>query len=294
MFYLFKMINYNLTFLLKLCLSFLLLACHSQITITDGEMSEGQECFKITTSSATYIYQKEAGGFSNIYDAAGTDWVQFHKTDTAGFPHSSASDFRGLPNLVYKSDDGGCGHPGFDKMTSEQISENQIRSTSKSGEWQWTWTFYDKYAELYIEKADPDHAYWFLYEGPIAGKFSPSTHYWGTDSYGQMAVQPDLVHGSDIYEYWQTVYFGNRGYDKTFFIKQMEPDKYQDMYAYLGNTPNGNTSPDGMVVFGFGRKKGAIPQLTDKQRFIIGFYNHEIKDENGSDAIFSYIDDVIK
>ncbi|MCG2461624.1 hypothetical protein K8352_12760 [Flavobacteriaceae bacterium F89] len=265
-------------------------SCKPQVEITDDVISEKQPSFKIATPTATYLYQKEAGGFSSIYDANGTDWIQFHKTDSAGYPHSSASDYRGLPNLVYGSDDSGSGHPGFKKMTSEQISENRIRSTSMSGKWQWSWTFHENYAALNIEKIDPDQAYFFLYEGPIAGTFSPATHYWGTDIAGPMNKQPDFMEDSILYGKWQTVYFGNREYDKTFFLKQKEADTLQDMYAYLGNSPNGNQSPDGMVVFGFGREKVTMPLLTSKNSFIIGFYNHEIEDAKGHKTILRYID----
>ncbi|MGB3619105.1 MAG: hypothetical protein WBA12_13385, partial [Catalinimonas sp.] len=151
------------------------------VRIGDGMVSEGQESFKIETPGATYVYQRAAGGFSSIIDGAGTDWVQFRKTAAATYPASAASDYRGLPNLVYKSDDGGCGHPGFRKMRSERMGENQIRSESNSGAWAWTWTFREAFAELQVERVDTAHPYWFLYEGPMAGTFSPATHYWGTD-----------------------------------------------------------------------------------------------------------------
>ena len=274
---------------LLIILLFSITACNSEVRITKGEMREGQECFKITTPTATYFYQKEAGGFSNILDANGTDWIQFHKTDTAGYPHSAASDYRGLPNLVFQSSDGGCGHPGFDKMNSEQISANQVRSTSKSGKWQWLWTFYPQYAELSMEKTDPEHVYWFLYEGPIAGKFSPKTHYWGVDASGPLDIQPDLVKSRELTNTWQTTYFGDRNYDKTFFVRQQNPDTLTDFYAYMGNTQNGNESTEGMVVFGFGREKGAQPLMKELNSFIIGFYDQNIDSEEDHRAIMSYV-----
>ena len=264
-------------------------ACQSKVSVVDGEIREGQECFVVSTPTATYYYQKEAGGFSNILDANGTDWIQFHKTDTAGYPHSAASDYRGLPNLVFQSADGGCGHPGFDKMNSKQISANQIRSTSKSKKWQWLWTFYPNYAELTIEKTDPEHAYWFLYEGPIAGKFSPKTHYWGVDASGPMDIQPDLVNRKELTNTWQTIYFGDRNYDKTFFVRHQTTDKLTDMYAYMGNTQAGNDSRDGMVVFGYGRDKGAKPLMNKLNTFIMGFFDQKIDNEEDHQAIIDYV-----
>ena len=267
-------------------------ACNAQVSITDGAISEGQECYKIETYSATYLYQKEAGGFSNIYDSEGTDWIQFHKSPEATYPASAAADYRGLPNLVFRSDDGGAGHPGFDKMTSEKVSENQIRSISKSGNWQWTWTFNPEFAELQVEKIDSSHAYWFLYEGPIAGKFSPASHYWGTDLAGPLTEQPDLVRGPEKYAHWQTVYFGDAGYHQTFFVHQMQPDTLRDLYTYMGHTKSGNDSSDGMVVFGFGRAPRATPLMKSPHKFRIGFYPQRVESEIEHKAILEYINEL--
>ena len=289
-------INYELRITIYECILFPVLflwvlgcSTSAQVKITDGATSEGQDCYRIETPTATYLYQKEAGGFSNIYDNQGTDWVQFNKLDEAQFPASAAADYRGLPNMVFKSDDGGAGHPGFDKMTSEIISSNQIRSISKSGKWQWTWTFCEDFAELLVEKTDPDHAYWFLYEGPIAGKFSPSTHYWGSDQSGPNTNTPDLYKGPEFIGHWHTVYFGDSKYDQVFFAQQMEQDTLRDHFTYLGNSDQGIDSEDGMVVFGFGRAPQAIPLMTRSQKFRIGFYEEQVTDETGHKRILDYI-----
>jgi len=262
------------------------------VSINEGTFREGQECFKIQTPSATYLYQKEAGGFSNILDSNGTDWIQFHKSDETAYPQSAGSDYRGLPNLVFRSEDGGAGHPGFSKMTSEQIASNQIKSISNSGKWQWTWTFFENYADLLVEKTDTTHAYWFLYEGPIAGRFSPSSHYWGTDISGPSMEQPDLVKGPEGYATWHTVYFGDTDYDQVLFVKQLERDTLSDLYTYMGNSREGNASKDGMVVFGFGRGPKATPLLTGRQKFRMGFYNGKIEDLGDHQHILSYIENL--
>jgi len=263
------------------------------VQISDGIYSQGQECFKIETPTATYLYQKTAGGFSNIYDQSGIDWVQFHKTEEAKYPASAASDYRGLPNLVFRSDDGGCGHPGFQKMTSEKVAPTQIRSTSNSGRWQWTWTFYPNFAELEVEKTDPEHAYWFLYEGPIAGRFSPGTHYWGTNVSGPLDTKPDLVKGPELYDHWQTVYFGDQQAKEVFFLHQLQSDDLVDLYTYMGNDKElGNDSPDGMVVFGFGRDKGAQPLMTSNQKFRIGFYQQPISNQEEHEKIIKHINEL--
>jgi len=265
-------------------------SCNSvDIVITEGDVREGQECFKIITPHATYFYQKEAGGFSNILDENGTDWIQFKKTANAEYPRSAAADYRGLPNLVFRSEDGGCGHPGSDKMISEVVEYNKIRSISKSGKWQWVWSFNQNYAELEIEKIDEETPFWFLIEGPIAGKFSPTTHYWGTSNEGPINRQPDLVKGPEEYAQWQSIYFGDTNYNNVMFAHQLQKDTLQDLYTYMGNTIEGNASPDGMVVFGFGRAPSATPLLKVKQKFRIGFYQGKIIDENSHKTLLTYI-----
>lgn len=255
-------------------LSILLLSsCGSNIQISDGGLSEGQATFKIETPTATYIYQTEAGGFSSILDANGTDWVQFHKSVKEEYPFSAQADYRGLPNMVYVGDDGGAGHPGFDKMTSEIVAPNQIKSISKSGLWEWTWTFYDTYAELNVLKTEPEAPYWFLYEGPIAGQFAPDTHYWGTNADTEPRTdKADLIKDTRISGSWNLAYFGDANYDRSFWVHQVTPDQVSDLLSYMGSTLDGNTSENGMVVFGFGRKARAVPQLTGLNTFRIGFH----------------------
>ncbi|GJM30732.1 MAG: hypothetical protein DHS20C17_33670 [Cyclobacteriaceae bacterium] len=275
--------------LVSLCLSAYGCSNTASIEITDGVFSEGQECFRIETPSATYLYQKEAGGFSKIIDENNTDWVNFHESGDINNPRSSESDFRGLPNMVYGGEDGGVGHPGFKKMTSRITAPNKIQSTSNSGKWQWTWTFYQEYAELTLEQVDSTREYFFLYEGPIAGRFSPGTHYWGTNISGPLYLQPDLIKGPEHYAHWQTVYFGDTEYEQVFFVHQIEPDTLDDLYTYMGNSSQGNASADGMVVFGFGRAPEGTPLLTGLQKFRIGFYNGKIKGQSDHQDILAYI-----
>jgi len=45
----------------------------------------------------------------------------------------------------------------------------------------------------------------------------------------------------------------------------------------MGSTAAGNDAPDGMVVFGFGRGKGAVPLMkAEKAVFRIGFIDRKI------------------
>lgn len=256
-----------------LFLVFLSLSCKDSdgIIVQEGMDKTNTPSFIIRTPTATYHYQKEAGGFSTILDVNGRDWIQYNRSDSIAVPRSADSDFRGLPNLVYKSEDGGAGHPGFSKMVSTFVPPNRIESVSKSGKWAWHWDFFDDHAELTIDERDAHTPYWFLYEGPVGGKFEPLRHFWGSDATGLVDGRPDLMRGEELLAHMQTAYFGTKGYSPIFFVHQTEKDDEIDHFAYMGNSKAGIHSKDGMVVFGFGRDKGAKPLLRAEHKFRIGF-----------------------
>lgn len=222
---------------------------------------EGRPHFLIRTPSATYYFDKAGGGFSRLIDPAGHDWIGFKMKPWGAYPSAAASAFRGIPNTVYQSDDDGAGHPGHDQCESRQIAENTILSTSKSGRWQWEWHFLADHARLEIRRVAPDHPYWFLYEGPVGGRFAPGSSYFGTDLGGPDTGQYDFYRGGSIYGQWQWAYFGQKDQDRVLYLHQETPDTLLDTFGYLGNTEQGIEAPDGMVVFGFGRADGAQPLL---------------------------------
>ena len=254
----------------------------NKVKIVDGVMDEGQECFEIKLENATLYYQKAAGGFSSIIDKQGNDWIGFRKDSVQGYPENAASEYRGLPNLVFGSHDNGAGHPGFYQCQSTLLSGNKIKTVSNSGNWEWTWTFYPDYAELVIEKVDPEQSYWFLYEGIPGGKFRPQYQYWGTDKGGPNKSIPDYFLNNAEYDHWQWVYFGDESVNRVFYIIHEQSDQLIDTFSYLGNTGEGVISPDGMVVFGFGRDKGAKPLYQEAgQKFVIGFEEMNISSIEG-------------
>ena len=81
-----------------------------------------REHYKIELSNVTYFYDLAGGGFSKMLDADGVDWIDFNPEPLGEFPTSANSGFRGMPNLVHDCDDGGTGHPGFNKcpITSDK------------------------------------------------------------------------------------------------------------------------------------------------------------------------------
>lgn len=247
----------------------------AQITITTTTY-EGREHFLITTPGAVYYYDRAGGGFSRMIDSERKDWIAFKTEPWDTYPASAASAFRGIPNLVFRSDDAGAGHPGHNQCTSQQINKHTIRSTSNSGKWQWTWQFFDHYAQLNVQEVDPEHAFWFLYEGTPGGEFAPAQQYFGTDQGGPKTDQLDYFAGEKLFDQFRWAYFGHRASNRILYVAQLHPDEHDDTFAYLGNSESGIQSTDGMVVFGFGRTEGARPLMKNPNSFLLGFYEKQI------------------
>jgi hypothetical protein len=233
----------------------------AQVEIATADF-EGRPQFKITTPNATWFYDRAGGGFSRLIDPDGRDWIAFRKDPLSSFPESAAAGFRGLGNLVFGRDnpDAGAGHPGFDRCESNLVAPNAIRTVSRSGRWAWTWTFTEGVARFQMERVDPDHPWWFLYEGPIGGRWSPKTYFWGTDLGGPRRDVPDIQ--NQHFGNWKWAYFGDDASPRVFYVAQRQPDDLPDNFWYLGNSNGGAVdSPDGMAVFGFGRGPGTAPQF---------------------------------
>lgn len=240
---------------------------------------EGRAHYLITTPGAVYYYDRAGGGISRMLDQDGKDWIAFKKEPWDTYPASAASAYRGIPNLVFRSEDAGAGHPGHDQCVSEKIGERAIRTVSKSGKWQWTWEFFDHYVQLRIQKVDPDHPYWFLYEGTPGGHFQPDQQYFGTENGGPRNDQLDYYAGDKLFDHWQWAYFGYRPSDRILYIAQLHADEHVDTFAYLGNSEEGIKAENGMVVFGFGRAEGAQPLLKNPNTFFLGFFEKKIESE---------------
>ena len=270
----------------------LMFSCNN-ISIED-ESYENRPHFKIETRTATYFFDKAGGGLSRVMDTDGIDWINYNGDPHAVVPSGASGGYRGIPNMVYRYEDGGAGHPGFDQCISEKADENTIRTQSKSEKWQWAWTFFDDHASLTIEKADTDRTYWFLYEGAIAGSFYPSRKYWGTDLGGPRNETPSLNHGENIVGNWQWVYFGDNETDRIFYVAQQPKDTLNDFFAYMGDTKEGNGSPDGMIVFGFSRDKGTKALETKTGvTYVIGFLERKVTSAEDHEWVSKKINDIL-
>jgi hypothetical protein len=220
-------------------------------------------------------------------DRDGRDWIAFKKEPLSQFPASAAAGYRGVPNLVFKSADGGAGHPGFDLCATERVGADTLRTVSKNGRWQWSWRFTATHARLSVERVDPAQPYWFLYEGPVGGRWSPATHYFGTDLGGPRRETPAIK--SQLFGQWRWAYFGDDAAPRVLWVAQVQPDERPDTLWYLGNTDGGAlASPDGMIVFGFGRGKDGA-QFREPREFVIGFHEARIADAAAHAALRSAI-----
>ncbi len=229
------------------------------IEIVDADY-EGRPHFKIITPMATWFYDKAGGGFSRLIDPDGRDWIAFRMKPAGGSgPAAAAGAYRGMPNAVHGkgNPDAGVGHPGKDRCVSTRAGADMIRTVSKSGTWSWTWRFTTTQAIFTVEKADAERPWWFLYEGPPAGRFAPHQQYWGTDLGGPRREVPQT---NGLAGQWRWVYFGDTESPRVLFLAQMKGDAIEDSFRYMGATEAGIDAPDGMAVFGFGRT-GSRPSL---------------------------------
>jgi hypothetical protein len=249
---------------------------------------EGKHHFVIQTKTITWYFDKQGGGFSRMIDKYGKDWISFKREPWNSYPASAASSYRGIPNLVFKSDDAGAGHPGHEKCNSV-INENKIITTSNSGKWQWSWEFFDTYALLEILKTDSNQPYWFLYEGTPGGNYDPENYYFATSKTKMTNTLPDFYKGTNLYGNFQWIYVGSEKSKNTFYMIQCNQDKKIDLVGFLGNTIKGLNSSDGMTVFGFGRDEQGNPLLSGNQKFVVGLYPKQLIKNNKQKAFHDYL-----
>lgn len=249
----------------------------------------GREHIKVTSPSASYLLDKKGGGFSAIIDSQGKDWVNFKMQPWGDYPDAAAGAFRGLPNLVHgQGDESGAGHPGFDKMRSEQVGENSIVSTSLSGDWQWRYDFYPEGVKMRVLAA-PAANYWFLYEGTPGGEYNLAQTRYGTNSLGWQADTPDFYNGSIKQGQYQWAYFSHLQSAQSFYVLQLSDGDTPDTLSYLGNSDKGVNSSDGMVVFGFGRDAQGQALLSAQHAFFFGFAPYVAAQNEDHALISNYI-----
>lgn len=193
--------------------------------LMDEVIYEGKPHLMVSSDQLIYYYDLSGGGFSRIIDTQGNDWIGFKRMPWGEYPASAASAYRGLPNLVHLSQDTGAGHPGHDKCTTEQIAPNKLKSVSKSGLWQWEWTFFDDHARLDVMKAPEETPYWFLYEGTPNGGYRPEQSFYGTDATGFTSDIPDFYRNGTQWDNFNWAYFSGQDAKTTFYTVHLTPDE---------------------------------------------------------------------
>jgi hypothetical protein len=247
------------------------------VTITDAD-HEGRAQFKIETEQATYYYDRAGGGLSRLIDRDGKDWISFKREPLTGTRAAAGAGYRGIPNLVFGrgNPDAGAGHPGHDQCESTVVSAATIRTVTKSGRWAWSWRFTEENAVLSVEQADPQWPYWFLYEGTVGGRWSPRTHFWGTNRGGP---RRELPLGRDkIVDSWRWVYFGDDAVPRVLLAAQVAGDSTTDSLWYMGNSSAELAAQDGMIVFGFGRGAEGPLLRGPGRRFVLGLVENPARD----------------
>ena len=165
---------------------------------------------------------------------------------------------------------------------------------SNDGKWQFRWIFLANHAELKIEKADDSRKYWFLYEGPSAGVFSPGNQYWGNSADGIRTDCPS-IYKNPVSGNWQWAFFGMRSINTSLFLAQKGKDDAPDYFSYMGNDPKKqNLSVDGMNVFGFGRGLKTNPELSGENHFFMGLFPLPLNKSGNSKTFITYISELIK
>ncbi len=236
------------------------------VSVTDDVQDEGQASFEVVTPNATWLYQKDAGGFSSIIDSDGNDWIGY-STATG-----SAGEFRGIPNLVYPE---GQFHPGATGSTSTLVTDGPLKTTihttTNDDAWEAYWHIYPTHAQLQVVKTN--HSYWFLYEGTPGGQLD-YTNDSVTLSNGQVYGADQTFHFDFDGEEW--AYVSDAAVNRSIFLVHHEDDNEIDGYRPMNNQ---------MTVFGFGRGAGTATYMDNTpQHFSVGLMDL-VDYQNGSEVV---------
>ncbi|MEM8667201.1 MAG: hypothetical protein AAGG48_06775 [Planctomycetota bacterium] len=193
---------------------------------------QDRDHFVVETSNATYWLDQKSGGLSKLVDREGIDWIQFRMKPWGKYPASASGAFRGLPNLLFGDQhaESGFGHPGWDRASSRQVDATTIESTSESGHWQLRWSFSASDVRLSVKTSLPDARYWFLYEGPIAGRWSPNNQYFASDTSKPSKALYDYTAGERNVGRWRWAYFGDRSKQRVLFVLHEQSDQHDDTF----------------------------------------------------------------
>ncbi len=239
-----------------------------QVLLTDDVTDEGLASYQIETNSATYFYQKQAGGFSSLVDSAGNDWINHNSS--AG----SAGDFRGIPNLVHPND-GGYFHPGRSGVVSSVLAQGALKATIHSrttdNSWEVLWEIFPDHARMTVLKAATN--YWFLYEGTPGGTLDLGSDFMVRSDGTQTLVDEAWTGDIDAPEW---IFFGDGTASRSLYFVKHDDDALVDSYYEKDQL---------MTVFGFGRDGNTRALTQTPSQFTLGF-----SEQTGAAAVEPTID----
>jgi hypothetical protein len=225
-------------------------------------------------------FDPAGGGFAGWCDPAGRDWVAFRAEPLEAFPASAAAGYRGLGNLVYGGPWSGAGHPGFRRCRSVREEPGRLAVETHDGAWAWDWQLESECLRLSMRRTpaaerlggrggasggeSTEPAWWFLYEGPMAGRFAPLADHWGDANGIGSAERPGIADQPFAPRRW--IWLGAEGHPWALWLGLRVPAGAPVPLStlwWMGAQDEGrwSGSKDGMVVFGFGRGPGTRPLL---------------------------------
>ena len=150
------------------------------MAVNPDASDEAQDAYEIRTPTARYFYHKTGGGFSSLIDRDGNDWIS-HRPG-----NGPAGEYRGIPNMVFRSDGGRNNHfhPGYKRRKASSarlVHSGPLKVTMESSvdetRWRVRWEIFPNFARLTVLDIDPDDPrFWFLYEGTPGGSFELKDH----------------------------------------------------------------------------------------------------------------------
>lgn len=207
---------------------------------------EGQESFRIRTSSATYYYHKLGAGFASLEDEDGNDWLGYHLGVGPESNSGSGGKYRGIPNMGYP--EGYC-HPGEAVSNSRLVSRGPIKVTieseSNDGKMHCRWDLFPDHARMTVLQMRPP--YWYLYEGTPGGELDMDSDFCirpDGAGYAKTTVGQKWEGDIPVRDGAEWLYFSDVDVQRSLYLVHHEDDDETDSYWPMNEE---------MTVFGFGR-----------------------------------------
>ena len=226
----------------------------------------GAAGWRFDMENAAYVYDRTGGGFSEMRDTDGADWIQY---DNCPPPIC----YRGIPNLqtytaehIFK----GLFHPGNGTVFSKMVSRGPLKvkihaytpiklipNGYEDTEWAMTYEIFPAYVRCTVLKGDKE-GFGFLYEGVPGGRdFDKNRQYAMEADNSKTYFSENVFH--NVTPKW--VYFGDDISARTLFYAYHEGKSRQEKISSVF---------DALTVFGFGRE--SVPGIVDfPATFTLGF-----------------------